>query len=363
MASLGIIRACSHEKEEVMHTTDGGKTRIPRGVRATSLAGGALILALLLLPRPIHAQTIWHATVGAQSHDKGHQALAFLPNELWIHAGDSIMWQWDVDEIHTLSFLGTGQIRQPFPFGCGHPPATVVYATDPATVDGLSPCVSTPPLVKGQTFTVAFPNPGNFKMVCLVHPNMTGVVHVLAPSAPLPHAQSFYDDQAADHGRDLLSDDHQELNHDMDHVKHGSPRLVTAGIGEVTATAGGSETLSVMRFLDGSIVINAGDTVEWTNSDPDAPHTITFGTEPADPMPPSGNVTVDLDGARHVVLNSPTESAHSGFIVAAPQERTGLGQAPLGVTRFRVTFAKTGVYPYICALHDDLGMKGTITVR
>ena len=90
--------------------------------------GGVLIVALLLLPRPIHAQMIWHATVGAQSHDKGHQALAFLPNEIWIHAGDSVMWEWDVDEIHTLSFLKPGQIRQPFPFGCGHPPATVVFA-------------------------------------------------------------------------------------------------------------------------------------------------------------------------------------------------------------------------------------------
>ena len=80
-------------------------------------------------------------------------------------------------------------------------------------------------------------------------------------------------------------------------------------------------------------------------------------------MPPSANVTRDPDGARHVVIDSPTASAHSGFIAAAPQERTGLAQAPLGVTRFRVTFANKGVYPYICALHDGLGMKGTITVR
>jgi plastocyanin len=345
-----------------MHDTNEWKKRIASVARATSLAGGVLILASLL-PQPIHAQMVWHAAVGAQNHDKGHQALAFLPNEIWIHAGDSVMWQWDTDEIHTLSFLRPGQTRQPFPFGCGHPPATVVFATDPATVNGVSPCVSTPPLVKGQSFTVQFPNAGNFEMVCLVHPNMTGVVHVLVSTEPLPHNQSFYDDQAADHGRDLLSDDRHETDHDMDHLKHGSPRLVTAGIGEVTATAGGFDTLSVMRFVDGSVVIHAGDTVEWTNLDPATPHTITFGTEPADPMPPSANVGSDPDGARHVVINSPTDSAHSGFISAPPQERIGLAQAPLGVTRFRVTFPNKGVYPYICALHDDLGMKGTITVR
>src|SRR5882724_1619030 len=37
-------------------------------------------------------------------------------------------------------------------------------------------------------------------------------------------------------------------------------------------------------------------------------------------------------------------------------------QAPIGVTRFRITFRKPGAYPYICALHDDLGMKGKVIV-
>jgi plastocyanin len=54
-----------------------------------------------------------------------------------------------------------------------------------ASFDG-STCVTTPPLVKGQTFTVEFPLRGNYKVVCLVHENMTGVVHVLEPAATLP---------------------------------------------------------------------------------------------------------------------------------------------------------------------------------
>jgi plastocyanin len=92
------------------------------------------------------------------------------------------------------------------------------------------------------------------------------------------------------------------------------------------------------------------------------PHTITFGTDPANPVPPSGNVKTDADGARHATINSTSDSVHSGFIVASPQDRTGLPQSPLGVTRFRVTFTKAGTYNYICALHDDLGMKGKIIV-
>jgi hypothetical protein len=41
-------------------------------------------------------------------------------------------------------------------------------------------------------------------------------------------------------------------------------------------------------------------------------------------MPPSGNVTLDSDGARHAVINTTADSVHSGFIVASAQERTGL---------------------------------------
>src|SRR5437868_9031633 len=77
-------------------------------------------------------------------------------------------------------------------------------------------------------------------------------------------------------------------------------------------------------------------------------------------LPP--DVTVDSDGARHAIIASTADSTHSGFIIAAPQERRGLPQAPLGVTRFRVTFPNPGIFPYICALHDEMGMVGQVTV-
>ena len=74
------------------------------------------------------------------------------------------------------------------------------------------------------------------------------------------------------------------------------------------------------------------------------------------------DVTVDLDGARHAIIASTSDSTHSGFIIQAFQERRGLPQVPLGVTRFRVTFPNPGIFPYICALHDEMGMVGQVTV-
>jgi plastocyanin len=159
-----------------------------------------------------------------------------------------------------------------------------------------------------------------------------------------------------DQGEDRERDD---WNSHRSHMRGGA---VSAGIGEIVATPGGAQNLAVMRFKAATKVIHAGQTVEWTNTDPVTRHTITFGTEPADFMPPSANLTVDDDGARSATINSPSDSVNSGLIVASLHERTGIAQAPLGVTRFRVKFTNPGVYPYICAIHDNLRMKGEVIV-
>ena len=67
----------------------------------------ALVLALLILPQMVQAQ--WTATVGAQTDEKGIQALAFLPNEIWIHAETRITWTFQADETHTVTFLRAAQ--------------------------------------------------------------------------------------------------------------------------------------------------------------------------------------------------------------------------------------------------------------
>ena len=161
-----------------------------------------LVAALVLLPQLMFAQ--WTASVGAQSNDLGRQALAFLPNEIWIHAGDSITWKLVTDEPHTVTFLIANQIRNSFDVGCPG------YSPDNSPFDG-STCVSTPPLLKDQTFTVMFPLAGNFKLSCLFHENMQGTVHVLDLSQTLPHDQAFYDNHAKSDSRTLLQDMLQDM--------------------------------------------------------------------------------------------------------------------------------------------------------
>jgi len=298
-----------------------------------------------------------------------------LPNELWIHAGDSITWSFPTHEIHTVTFLTQTikdlqnttpqQTRPARPGAGGGCPGTT---PDGSIFDG-STCVTSGDdlFVDGATYTVTFPTAGNFKLVCLVHNNMTGAVHVLARSEALPYNQASYDKQAQQREAELLSGGAGLKGQGTATAQQSAGDAVTAGIGDIVATGGGSDTVSVMRFLQGSIVVRIGDTVEWTNLDPVTPHTVTFGTEPSGPpQPPSPGVTSASDGARQAVLNSPAGSVHSGFLQAAFQDRgppDALPQSPLGVTRFRVTFNAPGTFNYICALHDDLGMVGRVIVH
>ncbi|HKW56309.1 MAG TPA: plastocyanin/azurin family copper-binding protein [Candidatus Acidoferrum sp.] len=321
--------------------------------------------AFLSASRSVQAQQNWKAAVSGQSPDMAKQAVAFLPNELWIHAGDGITWTFASGDAHTVTFLTVGQ-AYPFDFTQGCPP----ISPSGASFDGTT-CVSSAPSTTGQTFTVVFPTPGNFEIVCLVHPQMIGVIHVLAASTDLPHDQAFYDEQAQTERRALLEDHDPHPPHSIGDMLSASvipaTKTVTAGVGEIAATGGGQQAISVVRFFDGTVQIHAGDTVEWTNLDPSTGHTITFGAEPADLFDPSCSpscaVNTDPDGAFHVTITGPNQNVHSGAIFALAEDEPGVPQGPVfPSTRFRVTFTAAGTYPYKCSFHDNLGMVGKVIV-
>jgi plastocyanin len=329
-----------------------------------------LVLVVLSLPYRAQAQQNWTASVGGQSADMSKQAVAFLPNEIWIHAGDSIIWTFASGDIHTVTFLTVGQVY-PFDQTQGCPPIT----PSGSPFDGSS-CVSSADLMLGQTYQVIFPKAGNYEIVCLVHGQMFGVIHVLDPSLPLPYDQASYDEQAKDQLKALLEDadrhqhhaEHQHSIGDMfSAVVSSHTRSVTAGVGEIAATAGGQQSFSLVRFINGTVTIRAGDTVEWTNLDPEIGHTITFGTVPQDLIDPSCSpncvVTTNPDGSLQAIITSKQQNVHSGLIAALLEDEPGAPQGPVAPpTRFRITFTTPGSYPYVCAFHDNLGMDGQVIV-
>jgi len=114
----------------------------------------------------------------------------------------------------------------------------------------------------------------------------------------LRRAQGFYDDQAVDQGLVLLAS--PDLAPGLANLVPPASHEMVTGIGKATATAGGAESVSVMRFMQHDVVIHPGETLEWDNTDPVTPHTITFAVEPANTKLPSANLTLDADGpCRH----------------------------------------------------------------
>jgi plastocyanin len=342
---------------------------------------GTVVFVALMMPTA-QAQMTWKVSLGAQSNDMANQAMAFLPNELWIYQHDSITWTSNTNESHTVSFLkqasgGSPSVNTTRPnagAGCtgGNQGGLSSATSDPSSFDGGS-CVNSGVKVIGQSYTVTFPSTGNYKFVCLIHRDMTGVVHVLPLSATLPYVQSDYDKLAADQTKDLIND-LDSAKAQNDNPGTGTNQVVATG--ELVATGGGKAYLAIMRFLPTKIVVHAGETVEWTDVNPAEPHTVTFspaGTVGTPLEPGAGaliGVTPDDDGARHGTLPNKAGTAvacglgtscfSSAIIGPANQDQTA--QTAIGITRARVTFTTPGTYDYYCILHEDLGMRGTVVV-
>jgi plastocyanin len=285
------------------------------------------------------AQQTWHVEVGAESHDPAQQVDAFLPNEIWIYAGDSIKFTFSPkSEAHTVSLLEAGQARPLF----------------------------SGPMANAATYIVKLPTPGNYKLVCPAHADMSGIVHVLQHTdseaafyaAALPYDQFDYDHQAAEEMSDLLASKADPSEGVREFAPSENVVLMT---GEVVVDAEGGQYLANVHFLPRTIRIHAGETVEWINTDPMVPHTITFGPEP---MNPRTLVTAipGPDGTPQATINSPTDGVSSGFLEAAAQDRPFLPQSAPGATRLRLKFTRPGTYHYICGLNDVNGEVGTVIV-
>ncbi|HEU4762569.1 MAG TPA: plastocyanin/azurin family copper-binding protein, partial [Gemmatimonadales bacterium] len=94
----------------------------------------------------------------------------------------------------------------------------------------------------------------------------------------------------------------------------------------------------VMRFIRPSVTVHVGESVTFVNNGMAAPHTVTFGTEPANPFASTGDPTSFAGGDLSSGIQLPGQS-------------------------FTVTFTAAGRFDYYCALHDYMGMVGTVVVE
>jgi plastocyanin len=315
------------------------------GIAISALAAGPFASVAGASAGPV----TWTAGAGTASQDQAIQVNAFLPRDLTVDVGDTVDWTIGSGEFHTITFLSGNPAPPLITFGQNGPefnPAAVAPSGGP-TYDGTS-INNSGLLVQGQHHSVTFTAPGDYPFLCLIHSEMKGTLHVQAAGTAYPATQAQSDAQARVSGAVLTAAGRNLEAGTLADARSTSRTSAAVGAGVLLPD---TATLSVMRFLPGKMVIHVGQTVEWNNLDPETPHTITFGTEPAGgplgAFAPSG-----LDSPGHATLSSPTDSVNSGVVGA---------NLPFG-TAFSATFQAPGTYNFICALHDDLGMKGTIVV-
>jgi plastocyanin len=283
----------------------------------------------------VSGPTTWHVRVGAETPDMAVTAMAFLPKEVWVDAGDTVHWTSNSAEPHTVTFLAPGTSLPEFnPFD---PTQTTMQggSLQNGTAYTNSGILATQPIFvftdPATSYALTFPTAGDFTYYCLLHGlMMTGTVHVRAAGTAYPYTQGDYDRAGTKQANAIL-------HRGRDAWREARQTHATTGSRVLVGIDG--EGFGVSRFVRDRVVVHVGHTVSFAVAGPGAPHTVTFGQEPPGLaiLAPSGDPTHYAGG-----------DLNSG--VLAPG-------AP-----FDVTFTKVGTFHYICAIHDDMGMVGDVVV-
>ena len=307
---------------------------------------------------------------------------AFFPEVLQVRAGDTVTWELNSDEIHTVSFVhgipleeltfavpgrteGELLVNPRVAFPTRMPDAPVeTYSGEGFVSSGvLSKQPPAPDAPPNDSFALTFDTPGTYTYVCLVHEEfMMGTVvvepatttDVPAPEEILAHAEAEIAPRLAgiEAARTIAQEVRSEPGPD-----DATFLFVNAGIlNFVTADPRGE----VLEFLPQNLTIRAGDTVIWGST---GFHTVTFT-----PLPPAPEFIIpepQEGGPPLLVLNPEVMAPTKPSAVYDPLQYFNSGIisyfVPNGVS-WALTFDEPGTYEYVCLIHQALGMEGTITV-
>jgi plastocyanin len=316
--------------------------------------------------------------VGAEDATQGASVVAFFPDTLTIHVGDTVHWQRNTNEIHTVTFLAGTPLP---PFNVPAPPGLpsnlmrnplIAYPVAPGDglYDGTAFATSgifgpDADLYEVDAFDLTFTTPGTYDYVCDVHgARMSGQIIVVddREHVPPPH-------QVARQAQAAIA---QALAQVPDAVANAEAEVppptrnddgTTAYYVLVGYTLG--DQLDLLRFFPDNLTVQPGDTVEWVyNLDTmTMVHTITFlnGTPPPDDLIP---VPQD-DGPPLLVVNPEIVYPQNAD---QPLTRDGVySSGQLRLANPPPTFSLvigdiSGEEPYRCLIHDGSGMLATLNI-
>lgn len=348
------------------------------------LALGIVLALILSLPlatsarAPASSSETYTVMVGWENPHMGIGIMAYFPDSITIHVGDTVHWLQNSNEIHTVTFLaGTDPAPLIIPAAlAGLPPTPSPIIFDPIAVD---PAVPVNGLYDGTTyansglmgrepgqaqeFSLTFTTEGTYDYMCLVHGmTMSGEVTVVGEDTDIPSPN-----QAMAHGRQQMA---EKLAQVPAVIRAANMQIEPPVInGDGTATyhvviGYGEGQIDLMRFFPNKLVVRPGDTVIWEMSAyNDAPHTVTFlnGAEE-----PSLVIAVPQQGGPPVLYLNPA--------VLFPQQpgadltREGIYSSgvmnPIPGTTYTLVIGDMtpGLERYSCLLHDSSGMEATLVV-
>jgi plastocyanin len=309
--------------------------------------------------------------------------------------GTRVVWSLGSDEGHTVTFLA------------GQPPAPyfILQPEDPSRPPMINPRYLVPTLPqgpwdgtsfvhaelqqRGQEVEVTFGRTGQYEYVCLFHPPMSGVVEVVTPGTASITMQAAVDQLAAVH----LGDAHALQISELIATRSAETRIDGPRGTTIAMVRAGTEWrwghVDIQAFMPDRIAVQQGDTVVWY-VDHVAPHTVTFRPQsgqtadfivmqlpdgrtvppPAPDAPPSPELIAFFEdpafvprlvfGAGALATKDPVHDGRSLYSSGLIGEHPAVG-FPIAKA-WGLTFNTPGTFEYTCLLHEQLGMRGTVTV-
>ncbi len=316
-------------------------------------------------------------------------------NTVRVAQGTTVAWQLGSDETHTVTFRAGApwpSVIMAQPEGASRPPMfnpQLIAPTVPSGPWDGTTFIHMELQAPDQELRVTFARVGNYRYSCLFHEEMDGYVDVVPPGSPGITTQAVVDQFAATHVAREHAEDVAKI---MASRSNPSPML---GADNSTlwfvrsGTNARRDHVDIQAFLPENLTVSAGDTVAWY-VDHTQPHTVTFAS--AEGQRPEF-VSVQLPDGRMLVPPPPGQAPDPSFLAAMAEITepprivvTGaIASRPSGVHDGRsmynsgvigehpliaypmektwaLTFSTPGAFQYACLLHEQIGMKGTVTV-
>lgn len=317
------------------------KKNLRRALVGVALSAVAAVPLLALNGSDVRAAGEDTVNVTVGDGEPGYSVNAFLPENLTVQTGTTVNWEFKWFEPHMV-VLVNGDIDT----SGAEPPAD----PSPFDFDGVRNYVYSGVLFgPDQHFAIKFQKAGDYHIECFIHPGMTGSVKVVDSGAT--DTQAAADARAAGEYTAAITTLKNLAAEDSAKPVPSTTRADGTKLFDATMDDARGGRDYIQQFFPVTLNIKTGDSVRWTNPTSNA-HTVTFNPPPG---PPEGD-PFEIPPSKPAAAFDGTGFWHSGVIGVNPDD-------PTTPTSFEMTFSKAGSFQYVCILHEDQGMVGTVNVE